>query len=126
MVAAVRQTRQFLGVGLLGLPPPPKLLVSGQLKKLYRWLLIAHCCCFPSENFMAQRSVSREDFRGLFALYACAAQLNKKHDGASRLLNLFDSSRDISDDLLHLWSERVEAVSAETVGSVLCPRARAV
>jgi hypothetical protein len=75
---------------------------------------------------MAQRSVSREDFRGLFALYACAAQLHKKHDGASRLLNLFESSRDITDDLLHLWSERVEAVSAETVGSVLCPRARAV
>ena len=75
---------------------------------------------------MAQRSVSREDFRGLFALYACAAQLHKKHAGASRLLNLFESSRDISDDLLHLWSERVEAVSAETVGSVLCPRARAV
>lgn len=75
---------------------------------------------------MAQRSVSREDFRGLFALYACAAQLHKKHDGASRLLNLFDSSRDISDDLLHLWSERVQAVGAETVGSVLCPRARAV
>jgi hypothetical protein len=75
---------------------------------------------------MAQRSVSREDFRGLFALYACAAQLHKKNAGASRLLNLFESSRDITDDLLHLWSERVEAVSAETVGNVLCPRARAV
>src|SRR3954447_12980097 len=75
---------------------------------------------------MAQRSVSREDFRGLFALYACAAQLHKKHAGASRLLNLFESSRDIPDDLLHLWSARVEAVGAEAVGSVLCLRARAV
>jgi len=75
---------------------------------------------------MAPRLVSREDFRGLFALYAFAAQLNNNHAGASRLLKLFASSPNISDSLLDRWSERVEALNPEIVGSVLGPCAHAV
>jgi len=75
---------------------------------------------------MAKRTVSRDDFRGFFALYALAAQHDNKLEGAFRLLKLFTSSRSISDNLLDLWSERVEALDPEAVGNVLCPRARAV
>ncbi|WFU46055.1 hypothetical protein QA640_45680 (plasmid) [Bradyrhizobium sp. CB82] len=75
---------------------------------------------------MARRAVSRDDFRSFFAFHAFAAELNKNHDGASRLLKLFTSSRDICDDLLDLWSERAEALGPETVGGVLNPRVHAV
>ena len=75
---------------------------------------------------MARRAVSRDDFRGLFALFAFAAQHNENHKGASRLLHLFMSSRQIPDDLLDLWSERAEAVGFEAVGDQLCRCAHAV
>ncbi|CUT12690.1 hypothetical protein BF49_3770 [Bradyrhizobium sp.] len=75
---------------------------------------------------MAWRAVSREDFRSLFALYAFVAKHNRNHDGEHLLLTLFTSSRNIPDDLLIEWSERVEPLNPETVGGVLCPRARAV
>jgi hypothetical protein len=74
---------------------------------------------------MAQLAVSRDAFRGLFALFAFGEQLNKNPDGACRLLNLFTSSQHISDELLDRWAERAEAAGSETVGSVLCPDARA-
>ncbi|MDA9437048.1 hypothetical protein XH88_35775 [Bradyrhizobium sp. CCBAU 51627] len=75
---------------------------------------------------MPQRAVSREDFRGLFAFYVFVARHDNKHDGASRLLKLFTSSQNISDELLDQWSERADALGAERVGSVLGPRTRAV
>lgn len=75
---------------------------------------------------MAQCAVSRDDFRSLFALYTFVAKRNRNHDAAHRLLTLFTSSRNIPDDLLMEWSERVEASDPQAVGSVLCPHARAV
>lgn len=75
---------------------------------------------------MARRAVSRDHFKGLFALFAFAALHNENHDGASRLLHLFTSSRYIPDDLLDLWSKYAEAIGPETVGEQLCQRAHAV
>lgn len=75
---------------------------------------------------MAMRAVSRDDFRGLFALFAFAARHNENHNGASRPLHLFTSSRDIPDNLLDLWSECAEAIGPETIGEHLCLRAHAV
>lgn len=75
---------------------------------------------------MARRAVSRDEFRGLFALFAFAAQHHQKHDGASRLLHLFTSSQNIPDDLLDRWAERAEAIGPEAVGNELSLRAHAV
>lgn len=75
---------------------------------------------------MAKRTVSQDDFRGLFALYALTARHNHNQKGADRLMRLFTSSGDIADDLLDLWSERADKLGPETVGAMLCPRARAV
>jgi hypothetical protein len=75
---------------------------------------------------MPRRAVSRDDFRGLFALFAFAAQHHEKHDGASRLLQLFTSSRNISDDLLDRWAERTEAIGSKAEGNELSLRAHAV
>ncbi len=75
---------------------------------------------------MAQRAVSREHFRGLFALYACAAQHGENCEGAIRLLRLFASSESISDDLLDRWVERADAVGSGAVGYELGLRAHAV
>ncbi len=75
---------------------------------------------------MARRAVSRDNFKGLFALFALAAQHNENYAGASRLIDLFASSRNIPDDLLDLWSERAEVVGAEAVGEQLCRQAHAV
>ncbi|WP_027544994.1 hypothetical protein [Bradyrhizobium sp. WSM2254] len=75
---------------------------------------------------MARRAVSRDDFKGLFALFAFAAQHKENHNGASRLLHLFMSSRYIPDDLLDLWSECAEATGPETIGEQLCLRAHDV
>ncbi len=75
---------------------------------------------------MSPRTVSRDDFRGLFALYSFAARHDHDHDGASRLLNLFISSRSIPDDLLNRWSEAAEGLGPEAVGHMLRLRAHAV
>jgi hypothetical protein len=75
---------------------------------------------------MARRAVSRDDFRSLFALFAFAAQQHENHDGASRLINLFMTSRNIPDDLLGQWSQRAEAIGSETIGDQLSVHAHAV
>lgn len=75
---------------------------------------------------MVRIAVSREAFRGLFAFYAAKAHHDQKHHGEHCLTKLFRSSDDIPDGLLELWSERVNTLDPETVGNVLCPRARAV
>lgn len=73
---------------------------------------------------MAMRTVSRDAFRGLFALHALKAHHDHKQDGADRLLKLFGSSNDISDSLLALWSGRADVLGTEAVGAVLSPRTR--
>ncbi|MDN5003912.1 hypothetical protein ACFQZO_24040 [Bradyrhizobium sp. GCM10027634] len=75
---------------------------------------------------MSRRSVSRDHFRGLFALYAFAAEHSENHDGAARLLHLFISSQSISDDLLDYWADRADAIGSETLGHELGLRAHAV
>ncbi|WP_315828632.1 hypothetical protein, partial [Bradyrhizobium sp. SZCCHNG3015] len=75
---------------------------------------------WPSWRYLAMLSVacSHSSHSGV--------QLNRNPDGASRLLNLFTSSQNISDELLDRWAERAEAIGPEAVGSVLCPHAHAV
>lgn len=75
---------------------------------------------------MVRIAVSRDAFRGLFALYAADAHHEQKHHCEYSLTKLFKSSDDIPDGLLDLWSERVNTLDSETVGNVLCPRAREV
>lgn len=75
---------------------------------------------------MTRTTISRDAFRGLFAFYAAKAHHDHHHDGEYFLTKLFKSSDDIPDGLIDLWSERVDALDPETVGSVLCPRAREV
>lgn len=75
---------------------------------------------------MAKPAVSRDAFRGLFALYAVKAHHDHKHDAEHRLLRLFGSSEDIPDGLLDLWSDHTNVLGPETVGSILTPRAREI
>ncbi|MGY3474043.1 hypothetical protein ACVTD1_11110 [Bradyrhizobium ottawaense] len=65
------------------------------------------------------RTISRDDFRSLFALYACAGRPSNGHNRAPRLLKLLTPGQDTSDDLLDHWSERIEAPGPEIVGGVL-------
>ena len=75
---------------------------------------------------MAKPAVSRDAFRGLFALYAAKAHHDNKRDGEYRLLKLFGSSEDIPDSLLDLWSDRAEVLGPDTIGTILTPRTREV
>ncbi|WP_130218834.1 hypothetical protein [Bradyrhizobium genosp. SA-3] len=70
------------------------------------------------------RAISRDDFRNLFALYACADRHNKQHDRASRLRKQLTSTT--TGDLLDQFSERIEAPGPEIIGRVLTPCARAM
>lgn len=75
---------------------------------------------------MAKPAVSRDAFRGLFALYA--AKPHYDNDGENRLLKLFGSSDHIPDGLLDLWSTRTrtELLSPQIAGSALSPVAHEV
>ncbi|UPK33113.1 hypothetical protein IVB18_33510 [Bradyrhizobium sp. 186] len=73
---------------------------------------------------MVKPAVSRDAFRGLFALYAEKA--DHEHDGEHRLLKLFASTKDIPDYLLELWSDRTQLLDPEIVGSMLIPRTRQI
>jgi hypothetical protein len=73
---------------------------------------------------MGKPGVSRNDFRGFFALYAAKARHDHKHEGEYLLTKLFTSSEDIPNGLLDEWSERVSALDPESVGGLICPRAR--
>ncbi|WP_298884138.1 hypothetical protein [uncultured Bradyrhizobium sp.] len=68
---------------------------------------------------MAKPAVSRNAFRGLFALYALRVHHDHEPAGEDRLLKLFRSSEDIPDKLLELWSDRAEMLGPEVVGATL-------
>ena len=68
---------------------------------------------------MAKLAVSRNRFRGLFAVYAKA---DHKHDGEYRVLKLFGSAEDIPDRLLQRWSHEADLPDAETIASTREPR----
>src|SRR3569833_237003 len=73
---------------------------------------------------MSKPNVSRDAFRGLFALYAAKAHHDHNNDGEDCLLKLYGSSEHISEDMLALWSDRAELLGVETVGSLLTTLAR--
>ncbi|MCG2645595.1 MULTISPECIES: hypothetical protein [Bradyrhizobium] len=70
---------------------------------------------------MTTRAVSRNAFRGLFALYAAKAHHDGNGTAEDRLLKLFGSSEDIPDDLLERWSIRAGLIGPEAVGNKLSP-----
>lgn len=72
------------------------------------------------------RVISREDFRSLFARHAFADRPNQQHDRVSRLVKLLTFGRTTSEDLLHHWSERLEAPGPEIASSMLGPRVHVV
>ncbi|WP_426614382.1 hypothetical protein [Bradyrhizobium sp. McL0616] len=75
---------------------------------------------------MVKSVVSREAFRGLFALYAARAHHDQQHDGENRLLQLFVTTKDVPDYLLELWSDPTQLFGSETVGTVLGRQARQI
>lgn len=75
---------------------------------------------------MTRPVVSRDAFRGFFALYAVKAHRYHKHGGEDHVLQLFGSSNDIPDNLLEQWSDRAEVLGPENVFNVLGPRIRDV
>ncbi|MCJ9729561.1 hypothetical protein [Bradyrhizobium sp. PRIMUS42] len=75
---------------------------------------------------MGKPAVSRDAFRGLFAFYAAKAHHDHKPEGEHLLLRLFGSSEDIPDNLLLLWSDRVDLLGSETVGRLIEPHARQI
>ena len=75
---------------------------------------------------MAKPAVSRDAFRGFFALFAVKAHHDNQSEGEYRLMKLFGSSEDIPDDLLDLWSARADSLGPETISGLLCPRAREI
>ncbi|UPJ60533.1 hypothetical protein [Bradyrhizobium sp. 192] len=75
---------------------------------------------------MVKPAVSRDAFRGLFALFAAKAHHDHKHEGENHLLKLFASTKDIPDFLLELWSDRTQRLGSETVGDILRPRTRQI
>ncbi|UPK38096.1 hypothetical protein IVB18_12955 [Bradyrhizobium sp. 186] len=75
---------------------------------------------------MVKSAVSREAFRGLFALYAAKAHHDHHDDGENRLLKLFVSTKDIPDYLLELWSDRTQLLDPKIVGSMLGRRTRQI
>lgn len=68
---------------------------------------------------MTKHAVSRNAFRGLFALYALRVHHDNEPSGEHRRLKLFQSSDDIPDELLNLWSDRAELLGPEVVGAAL-------
>ncbi|WP_426609191.1 hypothetical protein [Bradyrhizobium sp. McL0616] len=75
---------------------------------------------------MAKPAVSRDAFRGFFALYAAKAHHDHQDDGEHRLLQLFASSKDIPDYLLELWTYRTQLLDPEIVGNMITPRTRQI
>ncbi|MDA9475061.1 hypothetical protein XI03_11230 [Bradyrhizobium sp. CCBAU 65884] len=75
---------------------------------------------------MAKPSVSRDDFRGLFAFYAVKAHHDHNAVAEGRLLKLFGSSDHIPDGLLELWSSRTELIGPEAVGNIVSPLAHQI
>ncbi|MCK1302104.1 hypothetical protein IVB33_15815 [Bradyrhizobium sp. 24] len=75
---------------------------------------------------MAKPAVSRDAFRGLFALYWAKAHHDHKAEAEDCLLTLFGSAEYIPDRLLQQWSEKADLLGPETVGSVVEPRARKI
>ena len=72
---------------------------------------------------MTKRAVSRNAFRGLFALYAAKAHHDCNGRAEDRLLRLFGSSEDIPDNLLEIWLLPTELIGSEAVGNKLSPLA---
>lgn len=68
---------------------------------------------------MAKPAVSRNAFRGLFAFYALRVHHDNEPAGEDRLLKLFQSSEDIPESLLDLWSDRAEMLGPEVIGAAL-------
>jgi hypothetical protein len=75
---------------------------------------------------MVKPAVSRDAFRGLFALFAAKAHHDHKHDREYHRLTRFASTRDIPDCLLELWSDRAQLLGSEIVGDILSPRTRQI
>ncbi|MCK1401277.1 hypothetical protein IVB45_09875 [Bradyrhizobium sp. 4] len=75
---------------------------------------------------MAKPAVSRDAFRGLFALYWAKAHHDHKAEAEECLLTLFGSAEYIPDRLLQQWSEKADLLGPEAVGSVVEPRAREI
>src|SRR4051794_25736215 len=73
---------------------------------------------------MGKPAVSRDAFRGLFALYAAKAHHDHKAAAEHSLLRMFGSADDIPDTLLQQWSDRAELLGSETVGRVMDPHVR--
>jgi len=75
---------------------------------------------------MGKPSISRDAFRGLFALYAAKAHHDCNGIAEDRLLRLFGSSEDIPDDLLEKWSTRARLIGSEAAGNTLSPLAHQI
>ncbi|MGT2501187.1 hypothetical protein ACVOMS_10900 [Bradyrhizobium guangxiense] len=75
---------------------------------------------------MAKPSVSRDAFRGLFALYALRAHHDRKSKGEECLLALFRSAGDIPDELLQEWSDKADLLGSQSIGEALAPRTRQI
>ncbi|BBO03104.1 MULTISPECIES: hypothetical protein [Bradyrhizobium] len=75
---------------------------------------------------MGKPAVSRDAFRGLFALYAAKAHHDRKAEGEHCLLKLFGSAEDLPDALLLQCSDRAELLRSETVGRLVSPRVRQI
>jgi hypothetical protein len=101
-------------------------LSSGPGLTMHTDLLFEYVLICKRRSSMAKPAVSRDAFRGLFALYAAKAHHDNKHDGEYRLLKLFGSSEDIPDSLLDLWSDRAEVLGTDTIGTILTPRTREI
>ncbi len=82
--------------------------------------------CFGGEICMAKPAVSRNAFRGLFALYALSGHHENKPACEDHLLRLFRSSNNIPNTLLDLWSDHAELIGPDAVGAVLTSGARAI
>lgn len=74
---------------------------------------------------MGKPAVSRDAFRGLFALYAAKARHDRQGEAEDRLLKLFGSSEDIPDDLLEEWT-RTGLIGSEAVGNTISPVAHQI
>jgi hypothetical protein len=75
---------------------------------------------------MVKPVVTRDAFRGLFALFAARAHHDAKGEAEDQLLRLFKSTEDIPEHMLTLWSARTESLSSEAIGNTVSPVAHEI